>query len=204
MRIVEPSATMLFPTCEADAVEQMKLIERAGRVAYRSEDRITEDSYIRFIDMIISKGHESVLEHAHASILFVTDRGVSHELVRHRIASFTQESTRYCNYAGKDMEFVAPVDLKDADRPRWEMDMQLAERAYNCMLADGYSPQVARSVLPNALATRIVVTANLREWRHILQLRLNKAAHPDMQRLMLLADTKLKRMFRPCFQYVAR
>lgn len=202
MRTVEPSATMLFPTCEAEAVEQMKLIERAGRVAYRSEDRITEDSYVRFIEMIISKGHESVLEHAHATILFVTDRGVSHELVRHRIASFTQESTRYCNY--KDMEFVAPIDLKDADRMRWAMDMQLAERAYNRMRADGYSPQVARSVLPNALATRIVVTANLREWRHILRLRLDKAAHPDMQRLMLLADIELKRMFRPCFQYVAR
>jgi len=136
--------------------------------------------------MILKAGHESVIEHESLSVRFICDRGVSHELVRHRLASYSQESTRYCNYSG-GVTFIRPCFWGEnwAEYRTWKIMMARAEWAYTELLGMGCSPQQARSVLPNSLKTEIVVTANLREWRHILRLRCSKAAHPQMRQLMI-------------------
>lgn len=180
-----------------NTVEDLKRIESAGRVCYRSGDSITEDSYVDFIRKIISRGHESVLEHASVTLMFFTDRGVTHELVRHRLASYSQESTRYVNYGKDDMMFIKPTGLNDKSFTMWSEAVTSAENAYKTMLANGSSPQQARSVLPCSVATVIVVTANLREWRTIFKLRLDKAAHPDMRRDMNKAFEIMYKMY-PC------
>lgn len=175
----------------------LETLELCGRVAYKSEDKITPGSAEKFLGLILTNKHESVLEHVGASMRFITDRGVSHELVRHRIASFTQESTRYVNYSKRGIQFVLPVefqhihwfsslgsDPRSVEAASWAISMEHAETAYNRLIELGCSPQLARSVLPNSLKTEIVVTANLREWLHILKLRTNKTAHPQMQDLM--------------------
>jgi len=182
MRIVEPSAEMLactkFPA---------GLIERAGRTCYKSEGLITSDSSAKFVGMILNRGHESVIEHAAATFRFVTDRGISHEIVRHRLASYSQESTRYCNYGkskfGEEITVVRPSQIDDSLFPSWEYAMSQAEVAYFELLGKGAKPQTARSVLPTCLKTEIVMTANFREWRHFIKLRLQKAAHPDIRPL---------------------
>lgn len=169
-------------------VGALKLIELAGRVCYKSEDRITEDSAERFCKSLLERQHESVIEHVGASVRFITDRGVSHELVRHRLASFSQESTRYVNYCKTGMQFILPVwwdDWTTFQRAVWSEQMIRAEVAYNQLIQLGASPQEARSILPNSLKTEIIVTANLREWQHIFRLRCSKAAHPQMRELML-------------------
>jgi thymidylate synthase (FAD) len=169
-------------------------IELAGRTCYKSEDRISSDSASKFIKILISRGHESVLEHENISVRFVCDRGVSHELVRHRLASFSQESTRYCNY-GKDEDgitFIIPPffhengdDVRSDDEITWLKAMEFAEHSYLSLLEEGWTPQQARAVLPNSLKTEIVVTANIREWRTIFKQRTSIAAHPQMRELML-------------------
>ena len=169
--------------------EALKNIERYGRVCYKSEDKITDRSNIPFAEMLLERGHESVTEHEHVTVRFIIDRGVSHELVRHRLASFSQESTRYCNY-GKDkfdsqIRVIQPPGLSDTLETEWIMLMRSIERTYIYMLNQGVSPQIARSVLPTCLKTEIVVTANLREWRHVLKLRTSKAAHPQMRQVMV-------------------
>ena len=190
--------------------EDIQLIEAAGRVCYKSEEKITDTSFIDFLERIVRKGHESVLEHSMLTVRFICDRGVSHELVRHRLASFSQESTRYCNYGG-DVTFILPLYLQYGSRlvekvglsdedicecwayADWYNAMAYAERAYTNMLKRGKrSAQEARAVLPNSTKTEVVMTANLREWRHILKLRTSKAAHPQMRELMcpLLEDLK--------------
>lgn len=193
MRIVEPGYTIEYITPDA-----LCEIESAGRTCYRSEDRITKESAKAFVAMIIERGHHSVLEHAHMKVRFVCDRGVSHELVRHRLCAFSQESTRFCNYSKAKFDsevafvdarpFLATEDLRDA----WLGAMANAERTYMAMLDQGVSPQIARSVLPNSLRTEIVVTTNIREWRHIFTLRTSKAAHPQMRQIMcvLLKDAR--------------
>lgn len=164
----------------------LEILELCGRVAYKSEDKITPGSAEKFLSLILTRKHESVLEHVGASMRFITDRGVSHELVRHRIASFTQESTRYVNYEKRGMQFVIPVDIDFASvqYTYWQNHMEDSEWRYNTLIAYGASPQLARSVLPNSLKTEIVMTANLREWRYVLKLRTDKTAHPQMQDLM--------------------
>jgi thymidylate synthase (FAD) len=197
MKIVEPGFEILSPLdgTGALAVDQMlSLVERAGRTCYKSEERIGPGTAEKFVRMVIDRGHESVLEHASITVLFVIDRGVSHELVRHRLCAFSQESTRYCNYGKTDVTFVlpsfwAPKDPTDASRWKeeyivWKSAMQAAEKAYLDLLAMGAKPEEARTVLPNSLKTEIVVTANLREWRHILKLRASPKAHPQMQQVM--------------------
>jgi len=175
MRVVKPIVTLLSITPDAE-----KLIERAGRVCYKSEDKITEDSAQTFIKMLIRRGHESVLEHAVATMLIVTDRGISHEIVRHRIASYSQESTRYCAYRD-EIEVIEPSGLHDPGMyATWRNAMTTAEKKYKFLLLE-VSSQVARSVLPTCTKTELVMTANSREWRHFLKLRLAKAAHPDMR-----------------------
>ena len=148
----------------------------------------------------ISQGDLSVLEHESLSVSIICDRGVSHELVRHRIAAYSQESTRYCNYAGKPMEFIKPCWFdEDPDSPRansvlWYRMMKLAAQTYNSLIAGGWTPQQARSVLPNSLKTEIVVTANLREWLHIFDLRTAKAAHPQMRQVMEMVKAEFQRV----------
>jgi thymidylate synthase (FAD) len=186
---------------ESITPDALQHIERAGRTCYKSESAITPDSADKFVRMIIKRGHLSVLEHASATFRMVTDRGVTHEMVRHRIAAYSQESTRYCNYSKSNvgLKFVIPV--KPDGTPAfggsalgealWMAAMQDAETTYLKMLEQGFPPQLARSVLPNSLATEIVMTANFREWRHVLSLRTAKAAHPQMQHLAGLVRDSL-------------
>ena len=172
-----------------DGAEILKRIEKAGRTCYKSEDRITDESAEAFVRKLIERGHESVLEHESITVRFICDRGVSHEIVRHRIASFSQESTRYCNYSndrfGYEITFIKPYFLKEGTvaYALWSTAMHLANIMYSDMLAEGCTPQEARSVLPNSTKTEVVMTANLREWRHFLKLRTAKAAHPQMREL---------------------
>lgn len=165
----------------------MFLIELAGRTCYKSEDKITKDSAAAFVKRIIKSGHHSVIEHVNITVRFITNRGVTHELVRHRLASYSQESTRYVNYGGSDIAFVLPVwwaESTDVARECFKRSCHDAEQEYNFLLECGWQPQQAREVLPNALKTEIVVTANVREWRHIFSLRTSKAAHPQIRALM--------------------
>lgn len=186
MTIIEPRHAIID---QIDGQEVLERIERAGRTCYKSEDKITEGSAIKFVRMILSRGHESVIEHESLTVRFICDRGVSHELVRHRLASFSQESTRYCNYGKKDsgVTFIRPCFWEKGGNNymRWKGAMECAEDSYLRLLKFGATPQEARSVLPNSLKTEIVVTANLREWRHILWLRCSRAAHPQMRQIMI-------------------
>ena len=192
MILTRPSFKILSVLDNAD----LGLIEVAGRTCYKSTRSTDKASQYKFIKNIIDKGHESVIEHSAMSVLFICDRGVSHELVRHRLCAFSQESTRYCNYKG-GCEFIIPpwIDLPEGEYERglklthpdylWAKVMLTAEESYIELLAKGWSPQQARSVLPNSLKTEIVVTTNLREWRHIFKLRCAKVAHPQMRELMI-------------------
>ncbi len=162
----------------------LELIELAGRTCYKSEDKITKDSSIKFVDMVLKRGHESVIEHVSASIKFITNRGVTHELVRHRLCAFSQESTRYVDYQ-KEMEFIKPVWADESEAYNiWKQSISESEDKYNDLRKLGWRPEQAREVLPNSLKTEIVTTANLREWRHILKLRTSKAAHSQIRFLM--------------------
>lgn len=165
----------------------LEIIELAGRTCYKSENKITSNSAEKFAQMVRDHGHESVIEHVSASVRFVTNRGVTHELVRHRLCSFSQESTRYVRYGG-DMEFIRPVwwdKWDDYQRQIWQRQMAASEAGYQELLAAGSQPQQAREVLPNSLKTEIVTTANVREWRSIFRLRCTKTAHPQIRELMI-------------------
>ena len=165
----------------------LELIEKAGRTCYKSEERINKGSADKFVRMILNRGHETVIEHAAASVRFVTNRGVTHELVRHRLASYSQESTRYVRYDGS-MEFIKPVWWETWSREEqetWETAMRQAEIAYCELVERGSRPEQAREVLPNSIKTEIVMTANLREYRHMLKLRCSKQAHPQIRVLMI-------------------
>jgi thymidylate synthase (FAD) len=172
--------------------EILNAIEWAGRTCYKSEDRINTNSAVQFVANIIRRGHESVLEHISISVRIITDRGVTHELVRHRIAAYSQESTRYCNYAGKEIEFIRPVDFSiTSDGLALLRDI---EEYYNRLIEANFTPQQARYFLPNGLKTEIVVTFNLRQWRHFFRLRTSKAAHPQMRSLArsMLSDFRAR------------
>lgn len=174
--------------------EILKKIEKCGRVCYKSENKIGDGTAEKFVGNIIKRGHESVLEHVTFSVRFVTDRAVTHELVRHRLASFSQESQRYVDYDG-DMEFIRQVDMNFVSEAAWQDCMEVSEVAYKALRKNvKLSPQLARSVLPNSTKTEIIVTANLREWRHILKLRTSKAAHPQMRALMIPLLNNLKKL----------
>lgn len=194
MILVKPSATILH--IDAMALQR---IEAAGRTCYKSENKITDTSAVDFARMIVKRGHESVIEHVSASVRFVCDRGVSHEIVRHRLASYSQESTRYCNYKG-GVAFVIPPWIKWISQGEFEAEslcavfggeyewanaMLESEINYQNLLEIGWKPEQARSVLPNSLKTEIVMTTNLREWRHFFKLRCAKAAHPQMRELAI-------------------
>jgi thymidylate synthase (FAD) len=194
MRIVQQAVTLEYAT-----ERPQEAIERAGRTCYRSEEMAGEGTAGTFCRMLIARGHCSVLEHASATFRIVCDRGVSHELVRHRLASYSQESTRFCNYSTErlgngDLAFVEPPGLNGATRSLWWSICSDAESAYNQMIQHGATPEIARSVLPNALKTEIVMTANLREWREIFRQRCAKAAHPQMREVAMMVLAELRRI----------
>lgn len=221
--------------------DALRLIEKAGRVCYKSEDKATSNSMLKFTERILERGHESVIEHSAMTVRFIIDRGVSHELVRHRLISPSQESTRYCNYVNNDeISVIEPFffdpyeegklvnvpsmhnyDMRASDiSPSLFQDgvksLEILPFSVSIMMNSfdvwfltclwtqwGYltlinefnkSPQQARSVLPNSLKTEIVVTANFREWRHILKLRCAKAAHPQMREIMIPLHEECRRL----------
>ena len=186
MRIISPSFQFFEPV-NGEAI--LKRLERAGRVCYKSEGNIAEGSAEKFIANLIKRGHESVLEHEKLTVSVICDRGVTHELVRHRIASYSQESTRYCNYSnekfGRELTFIKPCFWPEdsAGYAIWKEQMQQIETAYLQLIDSGATPQEARSILPNSLKTEIVVTMNIREWRHFFRLRTASAAHPQMREI---------------------
>ena len=188
MKIIEPTVELID---DFDAAAIMKKIERAGRVCYKSEGNIKDDSAEKFIRGIIKRGHESVIEHATVSFKIICDRGVTHELVRHRIASYSQESTRYCDYSagkfGGELTFIKPCFWQEGDEnfQLWKDTMAQLEKNYLALRKNSARPEEARSILPNSLKTEIFVTMNLREWRHFLKLRTSKAAHSQMREVAL-------------------
>jgi thymidylate synthase (FAD) len=172
-------------------------IEQAGRTCYKSELKMTQDSATRFVRMLIERGHEAMLEHASLSYRVVCDRGISHEIVRHRLFSYAQESTRYCNYADTfNITVIRPAGLTPKQALLWESTISICEDAYLRLVDrnewgdDVCKPEIARSVLPTCLKTAIVITGNVREWRHFFKLRCEKHAHPQMQEVahLLLRD----------------
>lgn len=167
----------------------LQRLERAGRMSHKSEDKITKKSASEFILKLINMGHESVLEHEVISVRIICDRGVSHEWVRHRIASYTQESTRYCDYSIKKrnegIHVIVPLTfgLETEKFQVWKEAMLAADHAYHRLRGLGATPQMARSVLPNSLKTELICTMNIREWRHFFRQRAVPAAHPQMRAL---------------------
>ena len=197
MKIIKPSVEIID---ELNGSEILKKIELCGRVCYKSEGKIKEGSAEKFVAAIIRNGHESVIEHVSFTVKFIVDRGISHEIVRHRLASYSQESTRYCNYSKGDFNgeitVIEPCFLVPGTEgyDMWYRACQMAEQYYFSMLDWGCSPQEARAVLPNSLKTELVMTANIREWRHFLKLRTSPAAHPQMREVakLLLKELKTK------------
>ena len=186
----------------------LRQLERCGRVCYKSEDKITEESASKFVKGLVKSGHEAMIEHFSLTVKFICDRGVSHEIVRHRIASYAQESTRYCNYGkegfGEEITVIAPLFLQEGTRgwDLWKESCEAAEKAYFDLLDWGCSPQEARSVLPNSLKTEIIVTMNLREWRHFFKLRAIGTTgnpHPQMREVALPLLREMKEVLPEVF-----
>ena len=190
MKVVKPDWHIAAMT-EADPARLMKHLEAMGRICYQSEDAITDNSYDNFLRSVIKRGHEAVLEHATVTAVVVCDRGITHEIVRHRIASYCQESTRYCNYSkgkfGNELTVVEPPfwDKGSTEYATWKHACEVAEAAYFDLLSVGCTPQQARDVLPTSTKTQIGITMNIREWRHFFRLRCSPAAHPQMIEIAL-------------------
>ena len=211
MKIQKANYEILTPISEG-GVKELQHIERIGRVCYKSEDKITEDgeSAKKFVKMLINAHHEAMIEHSTLSVMFTVDRGVSHEMVRHRIASFAQESTRYVNYSkDKFGNEINVIDLKPGialDRgmtklsaneinvilDEWEQAMLDAEKHYMRLIELGATAQIARSVLPNSTKTNITITANYREWRNYFKLRTAGDAHPQIREVSIPLLKELK------------
>lgn len=218
MYLIKPKYEIVTPL---DRVSVLKSLEQIGRVCWKSEDKITDDSAPKFCAMILGKNHLSVIEHISMTVRFIVDRGVSHELVRHRLCSFSQESTRYCNYAKKGVVFIIPpwVDLQEGEynhirnyvdmddeetrvpytTQTWLLSLLDVESEYNALIEGGWTAQQARTVLPNSLKTEIVVTANLREWRHIFSLRCDPSAHPQMREVMIPLRDEMRNLLPEIF-----
>ena len=211
MNVINASFEILTPISDG-GINELKHIEKIGRVCYKSEGNITEDgeSAKKFVKMLINRGHEAMIEHSSLSVKFTVDRGVSHELVRHRIASFAQESTRYVNYSldkfGNEINVINILDginldgkMKNMDSDtiaaiieEWSLAMEDAEKHYMKMMDLGATPQIARSVLPNSTKTEITITANYREWRNFFKLRVPATAHPNMREVAIPLLKELK------------
>lgn len=196
MKVIQASYEILSDL--TDTISLLRDIERAGRVCYKSENRITDDSCRQFCKTLIEHGHEAMIEHAHLSVKFTIDRGLSHEIVRHRLFSFAQSSTRYCNYSkgkfGNEISVIKPdeFELNTDSFNIWYNLCKHAETAYMDLLNIGVRPELARNVLPISLATELVVTGNIREWRHFFNLRCDKAAHPQMRAIVIKLLNELK------------
>lgn len=187
MKIIEP----LVEVENFDGLKIMKNIERACRTCYRSEDKITEDSYKNLIKNCVNRGHESVLEHEKITVRLTCDIGVYKDLTRHRIASFSIESTRYCNY-GKDkwdnqIKFIKPCNIEGDSElySNWVGTMDFVEKEYIAMSKNGATPDQMRMILPHSTAAEVTMTANIREWKHIFELRCSKRVHPSVQQVMI-------------------
>ena len=207
MKLIKPGFVI---EDEVDGMEILRKIERAGRTCYKSEARMTDDSCRAFVKKVLDNGHHSVLEHEKVTVRVICDRGVTHEIVRHRIASYSQESTRYCDYGSGHVVFIIPpwVDVKPGNYMfssipegmsradgAWFRSMLRAEEMYKELREQDWVPQQARSVLPNSLKTEIVMTMNLREWRHFFRLRAaNKRAHPQMREVAIPMLEEFKRL----------
>lgn len=190
MKIIQPYAHIISMV---DGIAMLKFIESIGRASHRSEDRQTDDSYDRFIrTVVMSHGDLSIIEHCSVTVEMVVDRGITHEVVRHRVGSYTQESTRFVNYGKEEHEpeFVVPEGMTAAVDSAWQYAIATGSGVYRAMLLKGISPQLARSVLPNALASKLIITYNLRNWRHFFIMRCSKEAHPQMRQVTvpLLAE----------------
>ncbi|MBF0303070.1 MAG: FAD-dependent thymidylate synthase [Desulfamplus sp.] len=188
MKIIEPYFEILHI---AEAEDIYRHLELAARNCYKSEEYIAEGTAEEFLQRILKSGHESVIEHVSITVRIVCDRGVLAELTRHRLASFSVESTRYANYSkdkfGSEITVIKPFFWQE-DSPQyqeWKKAMQASENAYMNLIQSGAKAQEARSVLPNSLKTDIIITANIREWLHIFNLRCSKASHPQMREIMI-------------------
>lgn len=220
MNIIKSGFEILTPI-SLNGIDELKHIERIGRVCYKSEGNIIEDgeSAKRFVKMLINKGHEAMIEHSSLSVKFIVDRGISHELVRHRIASFAQESTRYCNYSkDKFNNEINVIDIRngieiennknlDSDTieliiREWILAMEDAEKHYLRMIELGASPQISRSVLPTSTKTEITITANYREWRNFFKLRVPNSSHPQMREVTIPLLRELKTLIPTIFEDV--
>lgn len=194
-------AKVLVPSFDGELL--LKKLERYGRVCYKSEDSFSRTGTSGMLKTLIEKNHESVLEHEKLTMIFIIDRGVSHELVRHRIASYSQESTRYCNYSkdkfGKEITVIEPIFFDTEKRRIWEYTNKMIEKNYFHLLELGATPQEARSILPNSLKTEIAVTMNMRSLRNFLDLRSSKSAHPQIKEVAIPLLLYLKEKLNPLF-----
>ena len=194
MEIIKPSFEILG---QINGEEIIKKIELAARNCYKSEEHIGDiERTKKFISGIIKSGHESVIEHCSISARVICDRGVSHEIVRHRIASYSQESTRYCNYKTKGLVFIKPCfwEEDNVNYTNWFDLMMLIEQKYNAMIYFGATPQEARSILPNSLKTEIIMTLNLRSWRNFFKQRTSNHAHPQIREIARPMLDEFKRL----------
>ena len=192
MKITEASAKLMNPfydeICDDFYLQlQLKHVEKCGRICYLSEPKDPEGSTDKFIRMLIKNGHESPLEHGGCTFKIVTDRAISQEVVRHRLASYSQESTRYCNYANgkfsREITVIESSGLAENEAREWLDAMDHLERTYLLMIDSGVKPEKARDVLPLCLKTELMMTANFREWRHFLKLRGSRMAHPGIRKI---------------------
>lgn len=192
MKITEASAKLMNPfydeICDDFYLQlQLKHVEKCGRICYLSEPKDPEGSTDKFIRMLIKNGHESPLEHGGCTFKIVTDRAISQEVVRHRLASYSQESTRYCNYANgkfsREITVIESSGLAENEAREWLDAMEHLERTYLLMIDSGVKPEKARDVLPLCLKTELMMTANFREWRHFLKLRGSRMAHPGIRKI---------------------
>lgn len=205
MKIIKPYVYLR----EAE-IDKSKLynVEYAARLCYKSEGRMTDEVNEKFLNNIITRQHESVLEHEKVTVYFVVDRGITHEIVRHRVGSYSQESTRYCNYAGdkfgNEITVIEPYYYigRDEEYAEWKACCEKIEQSYFKLLENG-TPQEARAILPNSLKTEIAVTYNLREWRHFFALRCEQSAHPQMQQITIPLLLEFKRKLSPVFDDIS-
>lgn len=195
MTIIEPSAKLEY---DFDGADVMKHLEACGRTCYKSEGNDAD----KFVRMLIRRGHESVLEHFSATFRIVCDRGVMAELTRHRLCSFSVESTRYVNYSKRGLKFIKPLSTRRITDIVFEEIADHAERAYRELLSEGVKPEEARAILPMSLATELTMTANLREWRHFLKQRTSSNAHPQMRQIARMILTTLKAKLPAVFEDV--
>jgi thymidylate synthase (FAD) len=208
MKVVDQSYQIIYPNnCPNGLIDECKKIELAGRTCYKSEDKITDDSWKKFVTMLRDKQHGAMLEHSSITIKFITSRGVLAELTRHRLASYAVESTRYCNYSKEKFDkeiavidpFISEGICDSTVYKEWKETCEKAEESYFKLLEYGYTPQIARSVLPTCLKTEITMTMNFRELIHILKLRCSKSAHPEIRALFLPLYKYLKEVIPEVF-----